>query len=969
MASIKRNERDWAGQLISWLKEDISKGTTTFEDATNDTSVSIEGGRTKFPDILIFSNKTSGLIFNGWELKFPDTKVDDVAMLENALEKARRINSDSFVTWNGAEAIIWKIDTDSYSLENLTILKRYPKVKTINYREDLADPTKYSTHEASLRRRASEILHDLDMLRLKGELKTAINISGNIIEAIKRAQNIIVPQFREAINIRIGESRDFRNKYNQWKIYESSTLKILGSSSRKVEFIDEKQVLATFTFYNVIGKLLFYLTLHENLPAQIPLLTINNPLYLQKELETFFGKAKEIDYQAIFMPYFTDEIAFSKETCEALSKLIDTLKEFDFKILPAGVIGTILENLVPDDEKQKLGQYFTSEHLADLVAFPAVIDRNAMLFDPTAGTGSFLNSFYKILSYWGNNNHQKLLRQIWGNDISHFPAILSVINLYKQDVTQSDNFPRVIREDFFNLYVGKDISFPDSSDYSKHLSEEIPLFDGIASNFPFIQQEDIPNDKLTFLFKETFGKTQRAFIKKDKFHINERADYFAYCVYNSLQFLKPGGVLSVITSNAWLGKDYGLQFKDFLLNNFHIKYVVRSTAEHWFSDSQVSTLFFVAEKGNLNKPTKFVNLNFKLSYFFEDTKDVKSQLEKIENLYLNIDNSEPGMNPYWKVDNVFPEKVNSIDNLMEIVTVDRDTLLTSLSTGINWDQFFTAVDPLKMFDRVSVQYYPNVVNVIRGERTGWNPMFIIPDKEIETLGIESKYLKPYIKSPVECRSIKFAEDYRHSVFVCATPIDSLDTATKKWINRFVNTMNRNGSLTVPQACAGHKPFWYSINPKTANIITAINPYERFFFTYSPTPFAFDQRMTGLQISKKSELKLVCALLNSIVTFLTLEFKGTSRNLGALDLNANYFKTIKLPDPSLISPKDRQLILKNFKVLESREIGTVFEEVKRKDRIEFDKAVLRAYNLPVKLLDFFYELLITSVRKRVSLKNK
>lgn len=26
MAGIKRNERDWAGQLISWLKEAINKG-------------------------------------------------------------------------------------------------------------------------------------------------------------------------------------------------------------------------------------------------------------------------------------------------------------------------------------------------------------------------------------------------------------------------------------------------------------------------------------------------------------------------------------------------------------------------------------------------------------------------------------------------------------------------------------------------------------------------------------------------------------------------------------------------------------------------------------------------------------------------------------------------------------------------------------------------------------------------------
>lgn len=48
-------------------------------------------GRTKFPDILLFVDKVSGVVFNGWELKFPDTPVDDPEMLENAIEKAQKL--------------------------------------------------------------------------------------------------------------------------------------------------------------------------------------------------------------------------------------------------------------------------------------------------------------------------------------------------------------------------------------------------------------------------------------------------------------------------------------------------------------------------------------------------------------------------------------------------------------------------------------------------------------------------------------------------------------------------------------------------------------------------------------------------------------------------------------------------------------------------------------------------------------
>lgn len=569
---IKRNERDWAGQLISWIKSSIDRKTTVFQDATNDTSVKMKSGRTKFPDILLFVDKTSGVIFNGWELKFPDTAVDDADMLENALEKAQKLHSDSFVTWNGAEAIIWHIDDKEYTLDSLAKLKVYPKVSTINCREDLADPLKFAQHEPLLKKLTEEILHDLDSLYRNGALKPALNISKNIISAVRETSTIIIPQFQEAIIQKKGSDRAFREEFNKWKIYESSTLKILKSSSRKKEHVIPEQVLAKFTFYNLIGKTLFYLTLCENLSGELDPIALDESKSAKDLLDSYFDKAKKIDYQAIFRPYFTDIIEYSELTDKAIYSLLRVLSAFDFKVLPTEVIGHILENLVPDDEKQKFGQYFTNEVLANLVALPVVKTNKDVLFDPTCGTGTFLSSFYEILHSLGTKEHGELLKQVWGNDVSHFPAILSVINLYKQDVVATDNFPRVMRNDFFNLEVGDKVVFPDSHDHNRHINVPIPTFDGIASNFPFIQQEDIPNEKLSAYFREQFQSEQQAFLKDNTFKINERSDYFTYCIYNANRFLKPDGCLSAITSNAWLGKEYGFQFKNFLLDNFYIRH-------------------------------------------------------------------------------------------------------------------------------------------------------------------------------------------------------------------------------------------------------------------------------------------------------------------------------------------------------------------------------------------------------------
>lgn len=965
---IKRNERDWAGQLISWIKSAIDRKTTVFQDATNDTGVKMKSGRTKFPDILLFVDKTSGVIFNGWELKFPDTAVDDTVMLENALEKAHKLNSDSFVTWNGAEAIIWHIDDKEYTLDNLSKLKVYPKVSTINSREDLADPVKFAQHEPLLKERTEEILHDLDSLYRNGALKPALDISKNIISAVREASTIIIPQFQEAIILEKGSKRSFREEFNKWKIYESSTLKILESSSRKKANVIPEQVLAKFTFYNLIGKIIFYLTLCENLSGELEPITLDDSKSAKDLLNSYFDEAKKIDYQAIFRPYFTDSIEYSELTDKAIYALLEVLTAFDFKVLPTEVIGHILENLVPDDEKQKFGQYFTNEVLANLVAFPVVKTNKDVLFDPTCGTGTFLSSFYEILRAFGTKEHGELLRQIWGNDVSHFPAILSVINLYKQDVVATDNFPRVMRDDFFNLEVGEKVVFPDSHNHAKHIEVSIPTFDGIASNFPFIQQEDIPNEKLSAYFREQFQSEQQAFLKDNTFKINERSDYFTYCIYNADRFLKPDGCLSAITSNAWLGKEYGFQFKKFLLDNFHIRYVVKSNAEHWFKDSQVSTIYLVLDKIQSEEPTKFVTLNRKLNELFV-TDSISEQIQQIEEFYSDIDNCSDPRNDLWEKDNFFDDLFKRKDGSLSVCMASKECLLGSLDNKTNWGQFFLSTNLFGSFDNCLTQYHPNIVKVFRGERTGWNPMFVIKGENVKASHINEKYLVPYVKSSSELQQIEFDGDYNFRAFVCQDKIDSMDKGTKSWINKFVKTLNKNETQTIPEACAGHRPYWYSLNPKKAHIITAVNPYERFFFTYSKEPFIIDQRLIAMQVQEGYNVELIAALLNSVITFLILEMRGTSRNLGALDLNADFLKQLNILNPNLLGKKDVDAIITAFQPLKNRAINSVIDEVTRTDRRNFDTTIMKCFGLDENLLDNLYNILITSVRDRVSMSGR
>jgi hypothetical protein len=424
--------------------------------------------------------------------------------------------------------------------------------------------------------------------------------------------------------------------------------------------------------------------------------------------------------------------------------------------------------------------------------------------------------------------------------------------------------------------------------------------------------------------------------------------------------------LAAITSNAWLGKEYGFQFKKFLLDNFYIKYIIKSNAEHWFSDSQVSTIYTVLQKGVSNEPTKFVTINFKLEEHFKQD-SISQQLSKIEDFYTEIDNCDNSQNPKWKKDNTFSDLYRNEQDKIEVCIVSKQKLLESIESKDNWSKYFISANLFESFDASLTQLYPRVIKVFRGERTGWNAMFVIPENHIASSGIDDDYLIPYLKSPTELQRIEFDGNYKRRLFVCQTPFEQLPDRTKTWIRKFENAQNTNGTQTIQQTCAGNRPFWYSLRPKQANIITAINPYERFFFSFSNTPFTIDQRLIAMRANEGYDVELIAALLNSAITFLTLEMRGTSRNLGALDLNANYLKRLRILNPDLLSEQQKMDILNAFQPLKNRVIEPIFTEVQKQDRINFDKTILRSFGMDESLLYNIYSLLTTTVNDRVSMR--
>lgn len=104
------NERSWAIDLIGHLKQLTTQQNRSIKDAGGEQTVKTEGG-SLFPDVLLFGDRMTARILQGWELKMPDTKIDDVEFRDNAEIKARALGLDSFLLWNVSHAHLYIRDT------------------------------------------------------------------------------------------------------------------------------------------------------------------------------------------------------------------------------------------------------------------------------------------------------------------------------------------------------------------------------------------------------------------------------------------------------------------------------------------------------------------------------------------------------------------------------------------------------------------------------------------------------------------------------------------------------------------------------------------------------------------------------------------------------------------------------------------------------------------------------------------
>jgi len=311
---------------------------------------------------------------------------------------------------------------------------------------------------------------------------------------------------------------------------------------------------------------------------------------------TFFKRAADRsgDYESLLFPDAHDwanDIVFAPEgAVDAWRGFLRGIEGVDFHDVPSDVVGLIFQKLISPEERYRFGQHFTGPDAVDLINSFCIRRPDAVVLDPACGSGSFLvRAYYRKRAMDTRRAHMALLSDLFGCDISLYPAHLATLNLAAREINDEANYPRIARENFFD--VRRDRSFcqiPERATGNK-VPVMLPPLDAVVGNPPYVRQEKIDKaekTRIAALMGQAFSDTE----------FTGRADLHCYFWPHAAQFLKEGAAFGFLTSAQWLDVDYGFALQRWALKHFKIVAIMESSTERWFPDARVKTCITILER-------------------------------------------------------------------------------------------------------------------------------------------------------------------------------------------------------------------------------------------------------------------------------------------------------------------------------------------------------------------------------------
>lgn len=1002
MATI--NERQWQGRVLQWTSELLKNyPDLPFSKVDQEFEVLVVGKTRRFNDLTLFDKQGKPVCV--FELKLPD-KSDGrspryLPVVTKTHETADAMGADYFVTWNVNSAVLWKTYLPGRAPYERSLVQ-YPSITTIYSSEALDLPE----IEASVKKWLEDFLQEFGRIVSGVVLAPPQPLDEGFIQAIQSYLDpLLVGLVAAELQKRYKADRMFAKGLREWAVrdqgwtWDDSAQGLPDSLSRT----------ARLACSMLVNKVVFYEAMRKVYPG-LPALSVPTTIKTGEHLRTRFGeifaKAMNIDYETVFTEELVDTVPFvADEAVELWREMVEDVERYDFTRFGYEVIGRIFERLIAPDERHKLGQYFTPSYVVDLINTFCIRSVDNVVLDPGCGAGTFLVRAYSRLKRLDSGKrHEELLKQLWGIDISRYPAHISVINLAARDLASTENYPKIIHDDFFKV-------FPQKSQYEFYrrsykvagLSTEkvqtaVPQFDAVVGNPPYTRQEEMED-----LFPGLKDRAHAAIRRDWKLEISKRSSIYALFFLHGAAFVQEGGYLGLLTHSSWVDVDYGKYLQEFFLKHFKIVAILEPQVEHWFPAVDVNTSITILQKCSnrverSNNTVKFVQMKAPLLEFLPKYGGEEERMAAFESLVSRIESAD-----YLQEDDmwrIFPVKQSDLWN----EGLDEDGNFS----GSKWGKYLRAPDiffHILECGKDKFAQLEDFAEVKFGIKTGANDFFFVTDitdsvsetelrqysispskkKQLRLVEagdggryvIEADYLKPLVKSTRDIKSLTIDESItKFRVLIVSGEKKAL---VGKNVLKYIRAGETQSFGVGPRAgvpakkptCASRSP-WYALDQSNKGkflwfaLITDTHAVP-----HNPDDFLSDKRFYNVNPKDAGQEELIFGLLNSTFTFLCAEFWGrqfAGRGIDSIDITVYEVAQLPFLNPEAVPEEIATKIVDAVHKIADRAILPVLEEVNQPDRQALDDAVLEAigFNNPEergKVLAELYDAVCQRVESR------
>lgn len=970
------------GRVVEWINQIIAEENLQFDRADQELLAN-EGRR---PDIVIWERrKTKPALLLELKQPFEDPWG---AALDDAISKAWRKNIPYIATWNVNRFYSWETFGSGDIFDKLW----FPHSGVRDEVAHIKRLEEVDAIEDSIKSFLLGFLKEFAEVYLGMKPKPPLATDERFILRLRSSIDALsIPVFYE-IKGRCKGSDKFRKELGDW--FTEQGWSFTGSD-------DDMEKFSRQYVYLLIDKIMFYNVLRIKYPI---LRRISMPTGVEGEqfkniLQQFFDAALEIDYETIFSTNFLDSVPIPNDSVSQLREFVDRIGKYDFSKVSYDILGRVFERLIPMEERHKVGQYFTSPDVVDLISAFCVRNPRDVILDPACGAFTFgVRSYYRKKYFDPSIPHGNLLEDLYGIDIAKFPAHLATINMATRDLSARENYPKVIRKDFFDVVVGDKALLVPTTYLTKGLGRKefevtIPRFNAVIMNPPYTRQEEMED-----IFVQEKKKAHQICLKDWKNlsigkytgkrlpHLSKRSSIYAYFFIHGASFLKNDGFLGLITSNSWLDVAYGYDLQRFFLENFEIEAIVGSKVERWFVDADINTVITILRRQKKQKKraeniVRFVQLKKPLAHFIPSTSDEKIRWKAVDKLIKMIKKSGKPFED--EVIRIFPIKQQDLEK-------QGIRGKTKEYVGLRWSRYIRAPSVFFQILKKSGKKLVPLDNICRIQwgslKTGADKFFYLDKNRAKKLGIEKRFLTRQIngkivpnyviKSPRESDSIIVNPD---ELKYMALMIHE-DRKKLKGTNasKYILHGEREGYHRRP-TCSSRKK-WYDLGPeKRAPILWPGGAWTRHIAFYNKPRFLADRRLFNIYPKTKdeTEVEVLCAILNSTITALFSEIYGKTV-FGQGLLLADVYAVEKIPvlDPRTLDNDSKAKIKRAFEEISKRKVGNVFEELGAKedesvsldsvrpDRGNLDKIIFEILGLSEEERLAVYRQVISLVKSRV-----